>query len=258
MVSRTAQYPTAARHPARHPTPRGIQHGIVFHAARHPVQQRVVAKGQAVALRGCCCWEHAAKLTAADIAFEARLEGAGRVRAAASRRPSRRRPDAQYHACPAVRCEMARRVATQCGHCCADIMPCVWDTVPCGIPCRAGYCAVRDTVPCAILCPLRVPLCVCVGWRADALDSVRVVPLGWAPCQGRSPHARTGFRSIRRKWAPLSAAVAWKHRLSGANSVAGEQRILSSYAFRRGRDMADPKATRAQLDRLRGGPGLGR
>ena len=134
----------------------------------------------------------------------------------------------------------------------------VRDTVPCGIPCRAGYCAERDTVPCAILCPLRVPLCVCVGWRADALDSVRVVPLGWAPCQGRSPHARTGFRSIRRKWAPLSAAVAWKHRLSGANSVAGEQRILSSYAFRRARDMADPKATRAQLDRLRGGPGLGR
>jgi hypothetical protein len=133
-----------------------------------------------------------------------------------------------------------------------------WDTVPCGIPCRAGYRAVRDTVPCGIPCPLRVPLCVCVGWRADALDSVRVVPLGWAPCQGRSPHARTGFRSIRRKWAPLSAAVAWKHRLSGANSVAGEQRILSSYAFRRARDMADPKATRAQLDRLRGGPGLGR
>jgi hypothetical protein len=134
----------------------------------------------------------------------------------------------------------------------------VRDTVPCGIPCRAGYqCragyrAVRDTVP-TESAAVRVR-----GMARGCIGLCEGLPLGWAPCQGRSPHARTGFRSVRRKWAPLSAAVAWKHRLSGANSVAGEQRILSSYAFRRARDMADPKATRAQLDRLRRGAGLGR
>jgi hypothetical protein len=34
----------------------------------------------------------------------------------------------------------------------------VWDTVPCGIPCRVGYRAVWDTVPCGIPCR--------VGYRA--------------------------------------------------------------------------------------------
>ena len=28
----------------------------------------------------------------------------------------------------------------------------VRDTMPCGIPCRAGYHAVRDTMPCGIPC----------------------------------------------------------------------------------------------------------
>ncbi len=63
-------------------------------------------------------------------------------------------------------------------------------------PCRAGYRAVRETVP-TESAALRVR-----GMARGCIGLCEVVKLGWAPCQGRSPHARTGFRPIRRKWLP--------------------------------------------------------
>ena len=56
------------------------------------------------------------------------------------------------------------------------------DTVPCGIPCRAGYRAVRDTMPCGVPCR--------VGYRA-----VRdTMPWDAMPCQ---IPCRVGFHAAR-------------------------------------------------------------